>query len=293
MPYRVPCPRHELFARPPYPFPFFQGRPFVSVLTSTGCSGKCIFCSHRLAPLGRRDTDDVRRELFRINELGIRCVYFQDACFTMDRGAVLATLDQIQELPDPIRWVCSCRVDQVDRELLEKMKATGCIAIQFGVESGNEAILKLLNKNITLQQALGTFQLCRELGIRTHAFFIMGLPMETTETMQQTVEFALKLNPDSASFGVPMFLAGTTLTNKYGGEAFLREGDDVSPARQPRTGILESDLMQALRAAYRRFYFRPAYALRQLGRARNPRDFWVAIRQGVGLLRWIGGGRRS
>jgi anaerobic magnesium-protoporphyrin IX monomethyl ester cyclase len=101
-----------------------------------------------------------------------------------------------------LEWVCDTRVNLVSRELLAKMKAAGCKAIWFGVESGSPRILQRINRNITLEQTETAFKLCREQGIQIACSFMLGFPDETRSDMEATLKFAKKLNPDWCTFNI-------------------------------------------------------------------------------------------
>ena len=110
-----------------------------------------------------------------------------------------------------LEWVCDTRVDLISRELLKEMKVAGCRTIWFGVESGSSRILKNINKQISLQQALDAFKLCREEEIRTASSFMLGLPGETVKDMEASFKFARKLDPDWVRFNIFVGYPGSDL----------------------------------------------------------------------------------
>ncbi len=101
-----------------------------------------------------------------------------------------------------LEWVCDTRTDLVTKELLEKMKAAGCKAVWFGVESGSPRILERINRTITLEQTENAFRLCKQVGIRVACSFMLGFPDEKREDLEATRKFADKLDPDWCQFNV-------------------------------------------------------------------------------------------
>jgi radical SAM superfamily enzyme YgiQ (UPF0313 family) len=107
------------------------------------------------------------------------------------------------------------RVDSVDQELLHKLKAAGCYRVSFGMESGNQKVLDGIKKGITLQQGREAFAMARKAGLETLGFFMLGLPDDTEETMQETIDFAKSLEPDIPKAGILMPLPGTPLYREW------------------------------------------------------------------------------
>jgi radical SAM superfamily enzyme YgiQ (UPF0313 family) len=104
-------------------------------------------------------------------------------------------------LPDS-QWVCQARVDQISVPLLEQMKRCGLGAIAFGVESGSQKVLDFYRKGIKVEQTIGAFDLCREHGVGTLAFVMLGAPVETREDLEATVRLVERIRPGSLSFSV-------------------------------------------------------------------------------------------
>src|SRR5678815_3035382 len=114
------------------------------------------------------------------------------------------------------------RVDTVDDELLTEMRKAGCDNLYLGVESGSEEILKRLKKGITLDQVIKAFQAARRAGIKTQAFFMLGGPGETKQTLQETIDFAVRLDPDNAQFAAAVPYPGTEMYEESLRKGYLR-----------------------------------------------------------------------
>lgn len=135
-------------------------------------------------PYKRRSLVNVLRELKQIRSWGITEILFQDAVFTHDEGYTQGLCEEMEGLG--LKWTCLARADQVNPQLLKRMKRAGCHTIQFGVESGNEEILRRIKRGLDKEMIRQAIAWCREVGIRTHGFFILGFPEETEESLRET-----------------------------------------------------------------------------------------------------------
>ena len=165
----------------------------VSLITSRGCPNKCIFCLGRkmVGFKGRyRDPKLVVDEIEDILSYGFTRINIADDLFTANKERVKTLCAEIKRRGIEFVWSAFAPVNTVDREILEIMKDAGCDSISFGIESGNQEILKRVRKGITLDQAREATKICKEAGIITHASFMVGLPGETPETMEETSKFA-------------------------------------------------------------------------------------------------------
>jgi radical SAM superfamily enzyme YgiQ (UPF0313 family) len=146
-----------------------------------------------------------------ISNYGTKGVYFVGDNFTVRKKETMELCELLKKNKIDLEWVCDTRVDLVSRDLLRAMKGSGCRTVWFGVESGSPRILKRLNKGITLEQALRTFEFCREEGLQTSASFVLGIPGETVSDMEATFKFAKKLDPDWCQFNIFIACPGSSL----------------------------------------------------------------------------------
>jgi len=168
----------------------------ISMTTSRGCPFPCIFCVGRKmhGPKVRyRKAHAVVDELQYLSTLGFPQVNIADDLFTAKKSHCLAICDEIIRRGLKVKWSCFARVDTVSTPLLRKMKEAGCATVGFGVESGNAEILKTIRKKITLPKVVDAIEMCNEAGLQAHFSFILGLPGETPETVDETVRFVKKL----------------------------------------------------------------------------------------------------
>jgi radical SAM superfamily enzyme YgiQ (UPF0313 family) len=176
----------------------------VSMTTSRGCPHECIFCVGRRMVGGRvrhRSPGRVVDELAYLATLGFHQVNLADDLFTADRRRCAAVCDEILRRGLSIQWTSFARVDTVSKEILAKMKAAGCTAVSFGIESGNAGILKTIKKRISLVQVVAAVDMCAQAGVTPFASFVLGLPGETPDTLRETIAFGKQLEEKGLVYG--------------------------------------------------------------------------------------------
>jgi len=288
--FSYPLPRHELFPLKRYLLPHGRRFPFTLAITNFGCPFKCSFCVASTLGYKFRNVDNTLEELEYIQSLGIKEVYFEDFTFEANRNNTYALCEGMVSKNIDISWVCSSRVNGVDKDLLAIMKRAGCHTIMFGVESGGDEILRRYNKNITLKQIEDTFRLCKSLSIRTLGHFIIGLPGETDKTVEKTIEFAKSLDCDFASFNTAIPAFGTQL-RKDALEQGLISGDADTLDSSQAFPVIGTDALDPQRVLYwrnraiREFYFRPGYILRMLSSARTIYEWKVIFKNGLAIFK--------
>lgn len=176
----------------------------ISMTTSRGCPFKCIFCAGRKMVGDRvryRSAGNVVEELKRLSRLDFHQINIADDLFTANKSHCMAVCEEIIKNDLKITWTSFARVDTVSYELLVKMKAAGCIAVSFGIESANAEILKTIKKGITRDQVVDAVHMCNRAGITPYASFILGLPGETPDTIKETMDFGQQLKDLGLLFG--------------------------------------------------------------------------------------------
>jgi hopanoid biosynthesis associated radical SAM protein HpnJ len=256
-----------------YIIPHFK-HPYVSIYSSRGCPSKCIYCLWPQTFSGRtmrvRSAENVYREVKWIvdNIPGVKEISFDDDTFTANREHARAVAEKLKPLG--ISWTINARAN-CDFETLRIMREAGLRHVVVGFESGNEQILKNIKKGVTKAQAIEFTRNCKKLGLSVHGAFIMGLPGETRETIRETIEYAkcLDLNSIQASLASPY--PGTEfydLCKKEGwitSDAFLDEsGHQTCVINYPH--LSNKEIFDAVELFYDKFYFRPKYILRSIGR---------------------------
>jgi len=269
----LPFPAWHLFNMDRY-LAKMDGRKVAPVLSSRGCPFKCIFC-YRGPAAGKtfraRSPEKIIEEIEYLHrEYGIGNVLFVDDIFTINQNRAERICDLIIERGPGISWRCQTRADCLNIELLRKMKKANCIDISMGVESGNEKILEATGKRITKEKLRDAFRMIREIGISTSASFIIGLPGDTKETVQETINFAKELNPNYAIFYAAMPYPGTELAQmveRHGGrlpetwESYRLMSSDVSSSKM-LAGLKVSNLSEK----ELRYFLKTAQIEFQMGR---------------------------
>lgn len=182
---KLPLPARHLL-----PMSRYQALGFpVSIITSRGCPNKCIFCLGRKMvgfKVRYRSTKSVVDEIESILAYGIDFINIADDLFTANKKRVQEFCDEIKKRGIKFQWSVFARVNTVDEELLQIMKDAGCHSISFGIESGNQDMLNLVRKGITLDQVRRAAAICKKSGIIAHGSFLAGLPGESLETLKDS-----------------------------------------------------------------------------------------------------------
>jgi radical SAM superfamily enzyme YgiQ (UPF0313 family) len=191
-------------------------KPFVTVLSSRGCPHSCTYCPYPVTQgrsLRARSAKNVVDELeWLVNILGIKSILFRDPEFALYRDRVVGICQGIIDRNINIAWRCETRLKDLDEELISLMSKAGCIGINMGIESGDDEVLKNVKRRlIPLNQAKLIVNACKKYKIESFCFFILGLPGETVESAQRTIDYALKLKADFIQFTVSTPYPGTEL----------------------------------------------------------------------------------
>ena len=262
----------------------------ATIITTRGCPMQCSFCSSAALhgkKLRRRSYKNVVDEIeMRLQEQNIDTIAFMDDTFTIDVKFVKDFCEEVKRRDLKFWWGCTSRVDTLDEELLEIMKDAGCITIFMGVESADQQTLDKMNKNITLRKTMNAFKLSRKVGIRTIASCVLGMPEDTKESMERTIEFVKQLKPNYALFSLATPYPGTRFY-KETFEKNLIEIKDWSKYTLINP-ILETidcskdDLRSIQKKAFLRFYINPRYLISQ-----TRQDGMVLVKTIFGVIKQL------
>lgn len=255
------------------PQKYFDGyllHPYVSLYTGRGCTAKCSFCLWPQTIGGHKyrgkSPEAVYRQLAEGKELfpEAREWMFDDDTLTNDRARAVEISKVMKRLN--LTWSCNARA-HVDYDTLKAMRENGLRLLLVGFESGNQDILNRIRKGITLDMAREFMRNCKKLGIKVHGTFIIGLPIETKETIEETTRFALELDPHTIQVSIAAPYPGTLLYNQAVENGWLDRdalvagsGIQTSTLRYPH--LSPDDIEEAVERMYRRFYFRAKPILR-------------------------------
>ena len=288
--YNLPVPLHDRFLKYDYRHPFIRKKKFATVLLDYGCPFPCSFCIMETLGFRTRSIEDVKEELRHLHKLGITEILFITQTFGADKKMAEDVCRFMIEEQFNFGWVCFSRVDVATPAMLAAMKQAGCHTIIFGIESGSEALLKKYRKGYTLRQILSTIDYCHSQDIETVGTFILGLPEETRETMQQTLDLLKIIKLDFASFNVAVPRAGTGLRQEALAEGLIK--DDFMIMDQSGTEIAmrtksltQNEILQYRRKAVMTFYGRPGYFIDRIRKIKTPGHFIRQAKHGMSLLK--------
>ncbi|MEM4716970.1 MAG: radical SAM protein [Candidatus Caldarchaeum sp.] len=194
------------------------GYTMTSMVASRGCPFSCDFCWR--PDYGRvyrvRSPQNIVMEMDEVrNKWGYERIWFADELFIASKKHVIELCEEIVKQRVDVMWECLSRVDLFDAEVAKAMKKAGCYKVIFGLESGDDYVLSnLMNKRIKVAQSISAVKTAKKAGLQVGAFFILGYPGETSETMLRTIKLASSLPLDYFSMTIPYPLPGTGLYEK-------------------------------------------------------------------------------
>ena len=229
----LPFPSRDFFDNEAYKRHYVKrfGYSISPLITSRGCPFSCDFCSRPVfgQSFRVRSAVNVVDEVEEIVGLGYDRVWFADDCFTLNREQVVGVCDEVVRRGLRVGWECLSRVDTMNREVAAKMRVAGCVRVFFGIESGTDRVLGLMRKQITVEQARKAVYVAKEAGLQVGAFFIVGYPGESDESVLGTVRFASGLPLDYLSFTLPYPIPGTALFERVKNDGgFVVDGNGGS-----------------------------------------------------------------
>ena len=271
----MPYPAWDLVALERYALPLVNKR-YVIVETSRGCPYTCDFCVapiHQGHKFRERSAKALVDEIERTHrELGVDFFYLWGDTVTLNVKTFSAFCDELIARNLPIQWFGNARADNLtDPAFVHRLKRSGCWMLALGIESESDDVRKDMVKRLERQKIQIAFRNMREAGIRSFAFFIFGYPGETRASMEQTIDYAIELDPDFANFYPAVPYPGTALYDKCVRESLLPPelGDDWAKMEYSYyllrgNGLDEEVVMDAINRAKRRFFLRPSYMARHV-----------------------------
>ena len=243
---------------------FIKSFPYAPIVSTRGCPYRCTFCaSPKLSKrkIRFRSPENVVSEIKLLKEkFGIKEFHFEDDNLTLRREHAKKICELLIEQNIKINWACpnGIRADKLDDELAALMKKAGCYYVAFGIESGNQDILDKVKKDISLEKIEQGVRIANKAGIMSQGFFIFGLPGETEQTINNTIQFAKRIPLTRAQFLLLDVMPGTELWDTMDYESKkdwgIKSYHDVTWV--PPTVSVEI-LKNAVPRAFKQFYFRP------------------------------------
>lgn len=274
---------NSLYTRPD------TGEMQTTILTNRGCPFHCVYClANQTAGTQNRyrSVENVIGEIKECVEVhGIRSFLFRSDLFTQNKKWVIRLCQAIIDEGLDIEWASNSRVDTVNAEVLSWMKKAGCFIIAFGVESGDQETLDLIDKSAKVEDSYRAIQLVREAGIKSSVYLLMGLPWDTKEKIQDLADYAKKLDPDVLEIFYAYPFPGTPLYKICVEEGLLKDGEIPreaydSPA-MPGIHLSIEEFRKLRRKAMRQFYLRPSKVFTTLRSAGSPKELANYVRLGL------------
>lgn len=264
----------------------------ATIKVSRGCPFHCFFCLATPvsgAKVRRRSVENIMAEIKEcVEKYNITNFLFWSDIFNLDKKWVYDLCQAIIDSGLKITWSANTRADTADYDMAKKMYESGCRLVSIGVESGSQHMLDKMGKKITLDDIRRTVKIFKKAKIRIYNYFVIGLPWESEETVEDTIRLAIELDSDFISFYTATPLPGSTYYN-YAKEHNLFDKDTSFESAYfypaVNTHYLTKDRVFELhKSAIRRFYLRPMYILRMLSRIRSFEEIKNYFRAGMNVL---------
>jgi len=290
----LPFPAWDLVNTDLYRMPF-SGERYLLVASARGCPYACTFCASKVyygAKVRKRSPSRIVDEMSWIKEsFGIRDFLFWTESFTNSQEYAIGTAQEMIDRKMDFRWVCNSRVDTVSPKFLRTIKEAGCWMIGFGIESGTQEVLDSAKKNTTISDAVRAVRMAHEVGLEVTGHCIMGLPGETEESLQRTIDFTKFLKLDYAQFYCAVPFPGSELYKQCLENDWLDETDwryfEQNTSIISTPSLSADQVMAARDRAYTIFYRQPHVVMKTLGKIRSPKDVGVLVRMMKDFLNWV------
>jgi hopanoid biosynthesis associated radical SAM protein HpnJ len=263
-----------------YNSPYCQ-YPYVSLYTGRGCPARCTFCLWPQVTTGHsyrtRSVENVLEECSHLKRHfpEMKELFFDDDTFTADPKRAVAIAKGLGKLG--VTWSTNSRAN-VDRETLKAMKDGGLRLFVVGYESGNEQILKNIKKGVSVERARRFTKDCHDIGILIHGTFIVGLPGETRETIEETIRFAKEMQPETLQCSLASPYPGTAMydwvrEHKYLTVDSLVDETGYQKCTVSYPEVSADEIFAAVERVYRAYYFSPRYIWKSVKKmARDPKE---------------------
>jgi len=289
----LPFPARELTPYKRYKHVMTKNKIFTTMMSSRGCPYNCLFCDRSQGNIFRaRNPSNVVDEIEECLSMGIKNIFMHDDTFTLDRKRAIRICDEILKRKLDAHLIIRTRANLVDKELLRKLRLAGCEKVHYGIESGNEKILKILKKGITREQVEKAVKITKENDMEVLGDFMIGSPGEKEKEILETIDFAIKLGLDYAFFSITTPYPATQLY-KLGLEKGLYHDYWKEFSKNPIIDfqpklwteyLPEERLYDLYKYAYKSFYKRPSYIFKQLLKVTSLQELSEKIKIGLQLF---------
>lgn len=269
-----------------------NGKVQATIKVSRGCPYHCFFClatPTQGSKVRKRSAENIIAEIKEcVEKYHITNFLFWSDIFDIDRDWTINLCKKIIDSGLKITWSSNTRADTADYEMAKIMYKSGCRLVSIGVESGSQYMLDKMGKNITLSDVRKTVAFFKKAGIRIYNYFVIGLPWETEETVEDTIKFAIELDSDFISFYTATPLPGTKFYDYVKENGLLNENTSFKSAYfypAVNTHSLSKErIFELHKSAIKRFYLRPKYILKMLLKIRSLYEIKSYFTAGIRLL---------
>jgi anaerobic magnesium-protoporphyrin IX monomethyl ester cyclase len=293
----LPIPLHQLLPLDRYRTPLIKGS-YTFIVTSRGCPAGCKYCIKHVSyqsSVRLRSPEKLLEEMRLLAGLGIHHVHMYADLFTVNRDQVVQLCERILQAGLKVSWTCNSRVDYVDEEMLQLMGRAGCMLIAWGIESGNETVLKRAHKGYKMEQAHRALQWAKAAGIKNWGYFIIGLPGETVATIQETIAVSKALPLDIALFHIAAPYPGTPFFFEVVENGWFRPGTKWEEIDMDQATVLDypdlkaEELLYWQKRAFREWALRPGPLWTFVKSMNSWQGFKSAVDIGLQTLGWVRG----
>ena len=269
----LPCPDRVSFDQKKY-YIHLDPKPNALLVSSRGCPFQCTYCIWPQAMNGNvyrsRSAKNIADEVEQLIESGIIFYRFDDDIFSLNQKLTIEFCEEIikRGIHKKAKWACFGHVNVPHEKMYKLMAEAGCTRIDFGVESGSQKVLDGMKKNISIEKAKKTFDLCRKYGIRTYADYMVGFPHESKEDIKKTIDSSIFIDPDYIQISYVVPIPGTSMYKEGIEKGWIDKNKPFSEYDSTgqiiNTGdITDTELKEMYNLFWKKFYLRPKLILRE------------------------------
>jgi len=269
----------------------------TTMFTSRGCPYRCTFCDRPFSPVisgfRYRTAKHVADEIEQCIDLGINEAFIYDDTFTVRKDRVFELCDEIKTRNLKFRWDVRAHVNTMNLDMLKAMKDAGCDRIHYGVESGNDRMLRVIKKNTTVEKIKKVVNWTKKIDMEVLTYFIIGQQTETIKDIEDTIKLAKDLNPNYVHFTIFCPYPATEIYNIGLEKGTIKEDVWRKFAEKPNDlyelpfweeNFTRQELRELLVKCYKEFYLRPGYILRNIARIKSVGEFKRKVRAGLSVI---------
>ena len=289
----LPIPDRSLLPSNIYMSIVGKNKMLATVMSSRGCPFQCTFCFTPNKTYRSRSNENIIKEINYLIEIGFKEVFFFDDLFALKAAKVIEFSNALLENNIKIDWSFRGRISSITEELIHAVKKTGVHRIQFGIESGMDKTLKRIKKGTNTKNIREVIQMCKKNGIQTVGNFIIGLPDETKEDIEETLKFSRSIGLTYGQYSVLMPFPFTEIYTEALEKGYITHDfwkdfvdDPIGRSKDFKMQYWEKEvsaeyLFKTVAKAFKKFYFRPVTVINKLKEIDNFQEFKNAV---VGAL---------